>query len=92
MTRGAESVNAAVWSPDSKQLAFSRNIKGKTQIFIMPLEGGEAFQLTDVKYGAFNPNWSKDGLRISFSVGLSFNELLKDSILNPNKGVPLFSM
>ena len=92
MTRGAESVNAAVWSPDSKQLAFARNIKGKSQIFVMPLEGGEAFQLTDVKYGAFNPNWSKDGLRISFSVGLSFNELLKDSILNPNKGVPLFSM
>ncbi len=92
MTRGVESVSAAVWSPDSKQIAFSRNVKGKAQIFIMPLEGGEAFQLTDIKYGAFNPNWSKDGQRISFQVSLSFNELLKDSILNPNKGVPLFSM
>lgn len=92
MTRGAESVSPAVWSPDSKQIAFSRNVKGKAQIFIMPLDGGEAFQLTDIKYGAANPNWSKDGKRISFSVNLSFNELLKDSILNPNKDLPLFSM
>ncbi len=92
MTRGVESVSAAVWSPNSKQIAFSRNVKGKAQVFVMPLDGGEAFQLTDVKYGAFNPNWSKDGSRISFQVSLSFNELLKDSIINPNKGVPLFSM
>ena len=27
MTRGVESVSAAVWSPDSKQIAFSRNVK-----------------------------------------------------------------
>ena len=92
MTRGAESVSASVWSPNSKQIAFSRNVKGKSQIFVMPMEGGEAFQLTDQKYGASNPNWSKDGSKISFSVILSFNELLKDSVLNPNKGVPLFSM
>ncbi len=92
LTRGTESVSAAVWSSDSKQIAFSRNVKGKPQIFVMPLDGGESFALTDIKYGAFNPNWSKDGKRISFQVSLSFNELLKDSILNPNKGVPLFSM
>ncbi len=92
MTRGSESVSAAVWSPDSKLLAFSRNVKGKPQIFVMPVGGGEAFQLTDAQYGAFNPNWSKDGLKISFNTSLSFYELLKDSVLNPNKGVPTFSM
>lgn len=92
ITRGLESVSNASWSPDSKQLAFARNIKGKSQIFVMPLDGGEAFQLTDSKYGASNPNWSKDGSKISFSVSLSLTELLKDSVLNPQKGVPTWSL
>ena len=92
LTRGAESVSSAVWSPDSKQIAFNRNVKGKSQIFVMPLDGGEAFQLTDSKYGASSPNWSKDGSKISFSVNLSLTELLKDSVLNPTKGVPAFSL
>ena len=92
ITRGTESVGSASWSPDSKQIAFARNIKGKSQIFVMPLDGGEAFQLTDSKYGASNPNWSKDGSKISFSVGLSLTELLKDSVLNPSKGVPTWSL
>lgn len=91
LTRGAESVSAATWSPDGKQLAFSRNVKGKSQIFIMPLDGGEAFQVTDLKYGASNPNWSKDGSKILFSVNVSMMELLKDSLLNPNKNVPSWS-
>ncbi|CAH0996814.1 Tol-Pal system protein TolB [Emticicia aquatica] len=92
ITRGPESVGSAAWSPDSKQIAFARNVKGKSQIFVMPLDGGEAFQLTDVKYGASNPNWSKDGAKISFSVGLSLTELLKDSVLNPQKGFPAWSL
>jgi dipeptidyl aminopeptidase/acylaminoacyl peptidase len=92
LTRGAESVSAGIWSPDSKQIAFSRAVKGKSQIFIMPLDGGEAFALTDNKYGASNPNWSKDGSKISFSVNIGLNDLLKDSILNPNKGVPTWSI
>ncbi len=92
LTRGAVSVGAGAWSPDSKQFAFSRAVKGKAQIFVMPLDGGEAFQLTDSKYGAANPNWSKDGSKISYSVNIGLNDLLKDSILNPTKGVPTWSM
>jgi dipeptidyl aminopeptidase/acylaminoacyl peptidase len=92
ITRGSESVGGAVWSPDSKNIAFARIVKGKSQIFIMPLDGGEAFQLTNDKYGASNPNWSKDGSKIVFSVNVSMTELLKDSLLNPKKAVPSFSM
>lgn len=92
ITRGPESVNSAVWSPDSKQVAFVRNSKGKSQIFVMPLDGGEAFQLTNSKYGASSPNWSKDGSKLSFNVGLSLAELLKDSLLNPTQDVPAWSL
>ena len=92
LTRGLESAGIGVWSPDSRQIAFPRGVKGKAQIFVMPLDGGEAYQLTDIKYGAFNPFWSKDGSKITFSVNIGLNELLNDSILNPNKGVPVWSM
>jgi dipeptidyl aminopeptidase/acylaminoacyl peptidase len=92
LTRGSESVGSGTWSPDSKHIAFARTVKGKSQIFVMPLDGGEAFQLTDIKYGAANPNWSKDGSKITFSINIGLLELLKDSILNPNKGVPTWSM
>lgn len=92
LTRGTESVGGASWSADSKQITFTRNVKGKSQIFIMPLDGGEAVQLTDLKYGANNPQYSPDGSKILFSVNVTFSELLKDSVLNPNKKLPSWSV
>lgn len=91
ITRGSESVSGASWSADSKQIAFARSVKRQSQIFIMPLDGGEAFQLTDLKYGANNPQWSPDGTKILFTVNVSFSELLKDSLLNPMKKLPSWS-
>jgi dipeptidyl aminopeptidase/acylaminoacyl peptidase len=91
ITRGSESVNGASWSADSKQIAFARNVKKLSQIFIMPLDGGEAFQLTDLKYGASNPQWSPDGTKLLFTVNVTFSELLKDSLLNPTKKLPTWS-
>ncbi len=92
LTRGMESVGGASWSADSKQITFARNVKGKSQIFIMPLDGGEAIQLTDLKYGANNPQYSPDGSKILFTANVTFSELLKDSVLNPTKKLPSWSM
>jgi len=59
------------WSPDGKRLAFRRTpLKdgkpGDPQLYVMPLGGGEAWQLTDVPEGASAPVWSPDGKRIAF--------------------------
>ena len=91
ITRGTESVAGASWNADSKQIVFARNVKKQSQIFIMPLDGGEALQLTDLKYGATNPQWSPDGSKILFTVNVTFSELLKDSLLNPTKKLPSWS-
>ncbi|MBC3784331.1 S9 family peptidase [Spirosoma utsteinense] len=92
LTRGSESARQPVWSPDGKYLAFARSVKGKSQIFVMPLDGGEAWQLTTDKYGASGPIWSPDGKRIVFGTSIPMADMLTDSLLNPNKGGPVWSL
>lgn len=83
-----ENSSQPAWSPDGKQLAFARSADGKSQIFLLPLDGGEAKQLTNYKYGASNPKWSPDGKQILFSSNINLKDMLKDSVLNPNKELP----
>ena len=92
ITRGNVSARQASFSPDGKSLAFVRNVKSTSQIFVMPLDGGEAYQLTDLKYGASSPRWSIDGTKILFSTSLSMSDLLKDSLFNPRKELPRWSL
>ncbi|HSS48895.1 MAG TPA: S9 family peptidase, partial [Thermoanaerobaculia bacterium] len=54
------------WSPDGKRLAFLSNRDEKTQIYVMPVDGGEAVALTKGKMSVESFNWSPDGRRISF--------------------------
>lgn len=54
------------WSPDGKTLAFVSNRRGPRQIWLLPLAGGEARQLTNHPSGAREPVWSPDGARLAF--------------------------
>ncbi|QIP11856.1 S9 family peptidase [Spirosoma aureum] len=92
LTRGSESARQPTWSPDGQRIAFVRTVKGKGQIFIMSLNGGEAWQLTNSTYGASNPIWSPDGKRIAFSSGVTTTQMLADSLLNPGKNGPAWSL
>ncbi len=100
LTRGVESARQAVWQPvgpangnaPSQQIAFVRNVKGKPQIFVMPLAGGEAYALTNVPYGASNPTFSPDGKRLLFTSSVTFAEMQTDTVLNPGKRGPLWSI
>lgn len=85
-----ENASQAAWSPDGKQLAFVRVADGRAQIFVLSLDGGEAVQLTKFKYGASSPTWSPDGKQLLFAAFVSLKDLLKDSVLNPGKQVPLW--
>lgn len=92
LTYGKESSFAPAISPDGKNIAFVRPVEGKSQIFILPLSGGEAWQLTKSPYGAGNPKWSPDGSKIVFAGSVQLKELLKDSVLNPSYSFPLWPL
>src|SRR5213076_1533690 len=66
LTQG-DSDSSPHFSPDGKQIAFVREKDGDTNIFLLPLNGGEARQLTHVSTGVSDPLWSPDGKWIAFA-------------------------
>jgi dipeptidyl aminopeptidase/acylaminoacyl peptidase len=55
------------WSPDGRSLAFVSNREGKApQLYVAPLDGGEARRVTDLVEGAAAAAWSPDSARIAF--------------------------
>lgn len=81
-----------VWAPNDEQIAFARVVKGKSQIFLLALNGGEPVQLTNDARGAVAPLWAPDGRHILYAVHLSYPEMLKDSVLNPAHVVPYWAL
>jgi len=75
LTYGDRNDSQPSWSPDGSQIAFVRKAAEKSQIWILPLTGGEAYVLTDAKHGATNPQWSPDGTKILFTSSIPMEEL-----------------
>ncbi len=55
-----------LWSKDDKSVYFVSTRNGKPQLFELPLDGGEAKQITDCKFGISSPKLSEDGTKIIF--------------------------
>ena len=58
------------WSPDGTQIAFLSTRGEKPQIYLIPVDGGEARPLTALaQVAGSGPTWSPDGRQIAFTAG-----------------------
>jgi dipeptidyl aminopeptidase/acylaminoacyl peptidase len=61
--------SAPRWSPSGDRLAFVSTRGGdddRPQLWLLPVDGGEARRVTDVPGGVSDPSWSPDGDRLAF--------------------------
>jgi len=70
LTFGERSDSSPVWAPDSTRIAFVRTHEGRPQIWILSMQGGEAYRVTSSEFGAFAPQWSPDGKKLLFSASV----------------------
>src|SRR6266851_4568904 len=74
-TSGAEALqltqsghdSSPAWSPDGKTLAFLSSRDGNSQVYALPMDGGEAHAVTHLSTGADIVKWSPDGKTIAFT-------------------------
>jgi dipeptidyl aminopeptidase/acylaminoacyl peptidase len=68
LTAAEHASGEPAFSPDGRRLAFTRKGEnGKSQLHVMPLDGGEPQKLTDLPLGVFDPTWLPDGSGIVFA-------------------------
>ncbi len=52
--------------PRDRQVAFTADVAGARQLFVLPLRGGPASQLSASEKSISDPQWSPDGRRLAF--------------------------
>lgn len=68
LTFQEEGDSSPAWSPDGRRLAFlSKRGDKPAQIYLISLEGGEAWPVTDLPIAPGAPKWSPDGRRLYFA-------------------------
>ena len=67
LTSGQAKDTSPAWSPDGSQIAFLSDRAEKNQIFVLPLDGGEARQVTTLETGVGQFEWSPDGSKFAFT-------------------------
>ncbi|MGB3008591.1 MAG: DPP IV N-terminal domain-containing protein, partial [Chitinophagaceae bacterium] len=66
LTKGDKNSSNPKWSPDGKLIAFTSSRDGKNNLYILPVTGGEAEKITDVKSAVGDYDWRPDGNAIAF--------------------------
>jgi dipeptidyl aminopeptidase/acylaminoacyl peptidase len=66
LTRGLERAGSPVWSPDGREIAFLRNVKGKSALHVIAVNGGEAVVVPTGDLQPSQVRWAPDGKSFAF--------------------------
>lgn len=56
------------FSPDEDRIAFCDKTDGQTDVWVLPVSGGEKLRLTNDNYEKSRPRWHADGKRILYNI------------------------
>jgi len=79
-------IGGATWSPDGKQIAFTSNISGRQNIWLVPATGGWPTQVTASDQRQRTPAWSPSGKFIAYTSDTDGNEQWNVFIVKPDTG------
>jgi dipeptidyl aminopeptidase/acylaminoacyl peptidase len=66
LTVGRKSPSSPAWSPQGDRIAFLADVDDKSQIYVMPMNGGDAIRVTDSPTGVEQFAWRPDGGAIAY--------------------------
>jgi dipeptidyl aminopeptidase/acylaminoacyl peptidase len=66
LTHARSTVRQPRWSPDGSRIGFLASVEGKQQLFVLPVGGGEAWQVTRSPAGVQQYAWRPGGKDIAF--------------------------
>src|SRR5262249_8534416 len=66
LTQGRPAVSMPRWVPGGTRIALLAQVEGKAQVFVLPMKGGDGWQLTRVPSGVQQYAWRPNGADIAF--------------------------
>ncbi|MGH8318216.1 MAG: S41 family peptidase [Steroidobacteraceae bacterium] len=66
LTSGMQQDSSPIFSPDGQHLAFTRNDRGNSDVYVMPADGGQARRLTWYPGPDITVGWTNGGKKVLF--------------------------
>jgi len=79
-------IGPATWSPDGKSVAFISNMSGRSNLWVVPADGGFPTQLTVSDQRQNAPAWSPDGKWIAYQSDYDGDEQWDIFLVSPKTG------